>query len=100
MIQRILAGAALAACLLGLAMDIPAAAAARQEPVRIGMVTTLFNDISPALIELLGGPFKTLMKEFTGLDGQLQVGGDAFEVGKKLTSKQLDLAVFHGFEYG
>src|SRR5207302_450434 len=26
--------------------------------------------------------------------------GDAYEVGKKLTNKKLDLAVFHGFEFG
>src|SRR5262245_22323566 len=100
MIQRILAGAALATCMLGLALDILAADLTAPEPVRIGMVSSLFNDIPPTLIEFLGGPFKTLMKEFTGLEGQLKVGGDAFEVGKKLTTRQLDLAVFHGFEYG
>jgi ABC-type phosphate/phosphonate transport system substrate-binding protein len=100
MTQRTLAGAGLALCVLGLAIPMPAREVTPPEPVRIGMVSSLFNDISPALIELLGGPFKTLMKEFTGLDGRLKVGGDALEVGKKLTDKKLDLAVFHGFEYG
>ena len=42
-----------------------------------------------------------MVKEFTGLDGQLKAGGDGWlEVGKKLTERKLDLAVFHGFEFG
>jgi ABC-type phosphate/phosphonate transport system substrate-binding protein len=99
MSRRILtAGLILAA--LGLAKPTPAEEATSSRPVRIGMVSSLFNDIPPALVEFVGGPFKTLMKEFTGLDGQLKVGGDAYEVGKKLTDNTLDLAVFHGFEYG
>jgi ABC-type phosphate/phosphonate transport system substrate-binding protein len=98
MTQRILVGTVLTLCLLGTALPLPADET--QTPVRIGMVSTLFNDIPPSLIQFAGGPFKTLMKEFTGLDGQLIVGGNAYEVGKKLIDKQLDLAVFHGFEYG
>jgi ABC-type phosphate/phosphonate transport system substrate-binding protein len=93
-------GACLALCTLGLALPMPAEELKPLDPVRIGMVSSLFNDIPAPLIEFLGGPFKTLIKEFTGLEGQLKVGGDAFEVGKKLTDKKLDLAVFHGFEYG
>jgi ABC-type phosphate/phosphonate transport system substrate-binding protein len=101
MTQRILVGAALTCCVLaGLDLARPAQGMKTTEPVRIGMVGTLFNDIPPALIDFAGGPFKMLMKEFTGLDGQLIVGGDAFEVGKKLMDKKLDLAVFHGFEFG
>src|SRR5205823_2850017 len=100
MTRRTLVGAGLALCLLGLANPMPAGEIKSPETVRIGMVSTLFNDIPPALVEFVGGPFKTLMKEFTGLDGHLKVGGDAYEVGKKLTDKTLDLAVFHGFEYG
>jgi ABC-type phosphate/phosphonate transport system substrate-binding protein len=100
MTQRILTGACLALCTLGLALPLPAEDSKTTDPVRIGMVSSLFHDIPPTLIEFLGGPFKTLVKEFTGLEGQLKVGGDAFDVGKLLSDKTLDLAVFHGFEYG
>jgi ABC-type phosphate/phosphonate transport system substrate-binding protein len=100
MTHRTLVGAALAWCMLSLAIPVPAEELKTPEPVRIGMVSTLFNDIPPALIEFVGFPFKTLMKEFTGLEGQLKVGGDAYEVGKKLIDNKLDLAVFHGFEFG
>src|SRR5262249_48219009 len=60
------------------------------EPVHIGMVSSLFNDVPPAFIKLAGGPFRALVKEFTGLDGQLVVGGDTFDVAKKLMDKKLD----------
>src|SRR5690349_16551984 len=104
MTQRNRVGPRLALCLVALSLAAPAiplaAAAKTQDPVRIGMVSSFFHDIPPALIDFLGGPFKTLVKEFTGLEGNLQPGGDVFEVGKKLFDKNLDLAVFHGFEYG
>ncbi|HWY86732.1 MAG TPA: PhnD/SsuA/transferrin family substrate-binding protein [Gemmataceae bacterium] len=100
MTQRNLVGATVAWCTLVLAMPLSAAEFKTNDPVRIGMVSSLFHDIPLPLIEFLGGPFKTLIKEFTGLDGQLKVGGDAFEVGKKLADGKLELAVFHGFEYG
>jgi ABC-type phosphate/phosphonate transport system substrate-binding protein len=100
MTQRTLLRAGLALCILCQAIPIHAQETKSPEPVRIGMVSSLFNDIPPALVEFAGGPFKALMKEFTGLSGQLKVGGDAYEVGKKLIDKQLDLAVFHGFEFG
>ena len=53
------------------------------EPVRIGMVSSLFNDIPPGLVDFAGVPFRALMKEFTGLDGQLKVGGDAYAVAQE-----------------
>jgi len=39
------------------------------------------------------------MKQFTGMNGQIVPGGDGFQVGKHLTDKKLDLAVFHGLEF-
>ncbi len=100
MSQRTLFGAGLALCMLGLTVAVPAGESKSTDPVRIGMVSSLFNDIPPGLVEFAGGPFKMMVKEFTGLDGQLKVGGDAYEVGRKLSTRELDLAVFHGFEFG
>lgn len=99
MTQRTLASIGLALCIFP-ASPLIAQEAKAPDPVRIGMVSSLFNDVPPALVAFAGGPFKALVKEFTGLNGELKVGGDAFEVGKKLDDKQLDLAVFHGFEFG
>lgn len=85
---------------VGAAGFLSAQDAKTPEPVHIGMVSSLFNDVPPAFVQLAGGPFRALVKEFTGLDGQLIVGGDTFDVAKKLMEKKLDLAVFHGFEFG
>src|SRR4051794_3507776 len=100
MTRWILLSAGLLCAAPSLVRPVAAADKTSAEPMRIGMVSTLFNDIPPTLIDFVGGPFKALMKEFTGLDGQLKVGGDAFDVGRKLMDKNLDLAVFHGFEFG
>lgn len=97
---RTLIQASVTWCAFSLANPVHAAERSPSEPVRIGMVSTLFNDIPAALVEFVGEPFKALVKEFTGLDGQLKVGGDTFDVGKQLVDRKLDFAVFHGFEYG
>lgn len=68
--------------------------------VRIGMVQTLFTDVPPALVNFLVPPFSSLMKDFTGLNGKILTGGNPFDVAQKLAVDQLDLAVFHGVEFG
>ncbi|MBI3407775.1 MAG: PhnD/SsuA/transferrin family substrate-binding protein [Planctomycetes bacterium] len=72
----------------------------KTSPVRIGLVSSLFIDVPEPLVKLASGPFNALMKEFTGLEGQLTMGGEVFEVAGRLNRKELDLAVFHGVEYG
>jgi ABC-type phosphate/phosphonate transport system substrate-binding protein len=69
------------------------------DPVRIGMVQSLFTDVPTPLVNLLTPPFKSLMKDFTGLNGQPQAGGDAFEIGKNLMEDKLHLGVLHGVEF-
>ncbi|MBX9680908.1 MAG: phosphate/phosphite/phosphonate ABC transporter substrate-binding protein [Gemmataceae bacterium] len=84
--------------LCGLALR-PRVEAAEASPVRIGMVASIFADVPPALVQILSPSFGTMMKEFTGLDGTLIVGGDPFDVSKDLKEGKLQLAVFHGFEF-
>ena len=93
---------ALCCSLLALALGMPMSAAERVEPdpVTIGMVQTLFTDVPQPIINLLMPPFRGLMKEFTGLNGQIQPGGDAFDVARALQEDRVQLAVFHGVEYG
>ena len=68
--------------------------------VQIGMVQTLFTDVPTPVINLLMPPFRDLMKQFTGLDGQVQVGGDCYDVARKLDENKVQLGVFHGVEFG
>jgi ABC-type phosphate/phosphonate transport system substrate-binding protein len=68
-------------------------------PVKIGMVQTLFADIPQSLVNVLARPFGSLMKEQTGVDGQLIIAGDAFHVGKLLHENQYQLGIFQGIEF-
>lgn len=91
-------------CMAGLSLFVsslavvPAAADSRT-PVKIGMVQTLFTDVPTPLVRVILQPFGTLMKEFTGLDGTMVLGGDALSLGKDLDEGKVDLAIFHGVEF-
>jgi ABC-type phosphate/phosphonate transport system substrate-binding protein len=67
--------------------------------VRIALVNSLFRDTSPALIKIIGQPLKILMETQTGLSGELQTGGDAFQLAESLKVGKAQLGVFHGFEF-
>ncbi|MFO0964190.1 MAG: PhnD/SsuA/transferrin family substrate-binding protein [Gemmataceae bacterium] len=68
-------------------------------PVKIGMAQTMVVDVPQPLVDLLGYPFSGLMKEFTGLNGKLLVGGGPFDLAKKLEDKQVDIGIFQGIEF-
>lgn len=72
----------------------------RTEPVRIGMASSLFRDTPEPLVRAMMQPFATLMQSQTGLSGKLIPGGDALNLGQQLAEDRLDLAVFHGIEFG
>ncbi len=72
--------------------------AAEKETVRIGLVQTMFTDVPEFMVRMAVQPLTALIKEHTGLKAQLLVGGDAFELGRKLHNDEVDLAVFHGIE--
>ncbi len=69
------------------------------DPVRIGMVQTLFADVPTPLVNLLTPPFKSLMKDFTGLSGQPGAGGGPFDIAKELMEDKIHLGVLHGVEF-
>lgn len=79
---------------------VPAARAqSAKDPIQIGMAQTMVVDVPQPLVDLLGYPFSALMKEFTGLNGKLEVGGSPLELAKKLEDGKVQLAVFQGLEY-
>jgi ABC-type phosphate/phosphonate transport system substrate-binding protein len=99
--KRVIPGlAALAVGLAVLAARAPGQQA--QSPpgaVKIGMVSSLFRDLPPSLIQVLTPPFQSLMREQTGLEGELVTVGDSQDLAKRLNDKQVQLGVFHGFEF-
>jgi ABC-type phosphate/phosphonate transport system substrate-binding protein len=68
--------------------------------IQIGMVSSLFRDMPEALVSTMMQPFGALMESQTGLPGKIVPGGDAVQLGRALAEDRVQLAVFHGIEYG
>ncbi len=96
---------ALGAIALGVCAGIPwlssnAAEPTRStEPVRIGMIGTLFRDVPHSTVLAMMQPFGAIMEMQTGVKGELVPGGDAEHLGQQLDNGKLQLAVFHGIEF-
>jgi ABC-type phosphate/phosphonate transport system substrate-binding protein len=97
----------LTSCLVAVALalaNLPAGAPAQQaqsppSPVKIGMVGSLFRDVPPAVVKLLTPPFQSFMRDQTGLEGEVISIADCTDLGKRLSDKEVQLGVFHGFEF-
>ena len=85
--------------LCGLALSGKAADPPQAGPVQIGMVQTLFNDIPQTLVTFCAAPFSSLLKEQTGVDGNLTIAGDGLTVGKLLHENKYHLGIFQGIEF-
>ncbi len=68
-------------------------------PIKIGVVETIYRDVPEPMIRMIMIPFSTLMKSQTGMNGQASPAGNALELGRKLENKEVHLGVFHGFEF-
>ncbi len=73
--------------------------AVRPEPVKIGMIGSLFRDVPETTVLVMMAPFGAIMQAQTGVSGELVPGGDAESVGHQLAADKLQLAVFHGIEF-
>ena len=80
-----LAQAKLALRVLGLAVLVQCSVLATQaraqglpkKAMKIGMVDSLFTDVSPVMVKMGSVMFATLMKTSTGMDGEMVTGGQA-----------------------
>jgi ABC-type phosphate/phosphonate transport system substrate-binding protein len=89
-----------AACLLGMvALRATERRSGQPAYIRIGMVSSLFRDVSPGMMQVSLQPFSSLVRAQTGLDGRPVVGGKALELARQLQDDKVQLAVFHGFEF-
>lgn len=91
--------AVLAFVVLAFSLAPSGAGESSSETIRIGMVQSFFHDVPKSLVEWLPLPFSKLMKDHTGLDGKLMIGGDYYHVAKQLSENKVQLGVFHGFEF-
>jgi ABC-type phosphate/phosphonate transport system substrate-binding protein len=84
---------------LGSLCACPAAEATPSDRVRIGLVASLFRSTPEALIQVLMGPFKSLMFAQTGMRADVVSGGEYEALARKLKEGKVQLGVFHGVEF-
>lgn len=73
--------------------------ASAADPIRIGLVQSMFRDVQPAIVYAVARPFRMLMERQTGLSGEFDISSDHLAMAKKLSEKKLDVGVLHGFEF-
>lgn len=83
---------------LGLS-STPRSPAESPAEVRLGIVETLFRNYHKSAIEYVTVPLRTLVQTQTGLAGRLDSPVAPMTLAKQLQDKQVDLAIFHGFEF-
>lgn len=89
----------LIACTTGAGVFQTHTRASAADPIKIGLIQSMFRDVQPALVYAVARPFRTLMERQTGLSGDFDICPDHFAMAKKLTDKKLDVGVLHGFEF-
>ncbi len=100
MIGRTTAASGLAAVTVGLAiLASHAPAQQKKTPLKIGMVSSLLHDLPEAKVQALLPELQNLMREQTGLEGEVIAAGDALDLGKQINDNAIQLGVFHGFEF-
>ena len=98
--RRILVG-----CVAGLLGGVlalsgrPAPAQSDVPVVKIAVVSTLTRGLPAGLVAIAMRPLKSYMESETGMAGEIVLGGDALELGKKLDEDQAQIGVFHGHEF-
>jgi len=73
--------------------------AATLPEVRIGLPDALFRDVHPALVDTAAKPFKDTIQKTLEMNGSLVKAKDYKVLADQLKSGQVDIALFHGFEY-
>ena len=72
---------------------------APRTPSGSAWLETFFTDVPRPLVQLVTEPFGAVMREVTGIHGELTPGGDVYTVAKKIDAGELQMGVFHGFEF-
>jgi ABC-type phosphate/phosphonate transport system substrate-binding protein len=89
----------LAAVVFGLAASVGAGPAKEPAAVKIGMLSSMFRDIKPAMFTALARPFYSLVEAQTGLKSELLLVPTADELRQRMDSGDIQFGVFHGFEF-
>lgn len=82
-----------------LLVPAPPARAADPAELKIGMLSGMFRDQQPKVIQAMARPFRDLMTKHVGYNGDVEVVDDPFTLCAKLKENKVQLGVFHGFEF-
>jgi ABC-type phosphate/phosphonate transport system substrate-binding protein len=74
-------------------------AANKPAQLKLGMLESMFRDINPGMVQAMSRPFRSLFERQTGYSGDVELVADANTLATKLQNQELNLGVFHGFEY-
>jgi ABC-type phosphate/phosphonate transport system substrate-binding protein len=83
----------------GMITPAPAAQEKDEEPIRIGMSQSIFVDVPLILVKLFAPSFNDLTYECTGLEAKMMVGGDPFELTRKVRGGEMEFGVYQGVEF-
>jgi ABC-type phosphate/phosphonate transport system substrate-binding protein len=100
--QKVRAARVTWALAIGTSLALTFAAQAKgtkRKVMRIGMASTFFKDMPGPMVHSCTRLFQTLMESQTGLKGKIVPGGSAFDLAAKLKAREVQLGVFHGFEF-
>jgi ABC-type phosphate/phosphonate transport system substrate-binding protein len=67
--------------------------------VKIGMLKSMVREVPPALFKAMAAPFQQVVYDQTGLKGDLVVVETPEQMQQQLVDGDIQLGVFHGFEY-
>lgn len=81
------------------AQNPPGNPPAQPQEVRIGFPEPMFRDVPANLIQIAAKPFQEMLQKIAGINGSMDVVPDYKVLANRLASGQIDIAVFHGFEY-
>lgn len=86
---------------VAVAVGLTSRAEAEDEPgtIKLGVLTGMFRDVPPALVQAAATPFQDLFKRQTGLEGEVEMVNDCEALASKMHEKKLQIGVFHGFEW-
>jgi ABC-type phosphate/phosphonate transport system substrate-binding protein len=67
--------------------------------VKIALMQSMIRDVSPQKFDAMAANFKAVIRDQSGLDGELVVVPTLDELYKQLKSGEVKLGAFHGFEF-
>ncbi len=77
----------------------PVTADAPPTTIKLGVLSGMFRDVPPDLVQVVATPFRDLFQKQTGVESEVEMVGDCDALADRLMEKKVHFGVFHGFEW-